>query len=188
MGSHYRARSRSTSVERLNELIEGLVAVATEMGEQAEDQTDQPIFPDDWEVSQDGRNRAALRIARALEDSRRYRGRLFDPELFGEPTWDMLLDLFISHIEKKAISVSSLAVASGTPHATALRHMARLERAGIVHRIPDANDSRRVNIELSDHAAKAVCEILLRFARRAMLPLGGVQANGPQDWSQVRRN
>ncbi len=179
---------QSPAIDRLLELAEQLGALATEISEQVE------IAPAsgtlDWDMSHEQRALLAARVARALVDTRHFRTRFFDADLFGEPTWDMLLDLFISRIDAKCISVSSLAVASGTPHATALRHMAKLEQAGLVRRTPDPHDSRRVNIALSDEAADSIIEIMLRFSRRATALSAPFRSTveGTEDWATVSRN
>ena len=58
---------------------------------------------------------------RSTIKSRRMRNEVFGDNLFGEPAWDMLLDLYASHLEQKRVSVSSLQIASAVPGTTALR-------------------------------------------------------------------
>ena len=70
-------------------------------------------------------------------------------DLFGEPAWDMLIDLFIHEGEEKAVSTSSLCIASGLPMTSALRLLQRLCDAGLVTREPDRLDGRRNFIRLS---------------------------------------
>jgi DNA repair protein RadC len=65
------------------------------------------------------------------------------PELFGEPAWDMLLDLFIHECERKRLSLSSLCVQSSIPWSSALRLIKKLCDAGIMRRLPDPADRRR---------------------------------------------
>jgi DNA-binding MarR family transcriptional regulator len=55
-----------------------------------------------------------------------------DTHRFGDPSWNILLDLTLSHFESKRISVSSASIASGAPGTTALRHLTRLEDAGFI--------------------------------------------------------
>jgi hypothetical protein len=84
---------------------------------------------------------------------RRQRDRLFgNPDLFGEPAWDMMVDLFCAADEGKSISVSSLCLASAVPMTTALRWITILENEGIILREADPNDARRFYLSLSDHA------------------------------------
>jgi hypothetical protein len=85
--------------------------------------------------------------------SRRNRELIFGHnDLFGEPAWDMIIDLFIASEEGKRVSVSSLCIASAGPMSTALRWITILENEGIVFRVADKNDARRVHLYLSDDA------------------------------------
>jgi DNA-binding MarR family transcriptional regulator len=74
---------------------------------------------------------------------------LFAPELFADPAWDMLLELYALHLEQKRVSVSSLCIAAYVPPTTALRWVAKLEEEGLATRMEDPRDGRRTWIELS---------------------------------------
>lgn len=82
---------------------------------------------------------------------RRVRDKMFgdDAKLFGEPSWDILLDLYARR-GGKPVSVSSAAVASRVPATTALRWIATLETRGLVFRKPDVDDLRIRWLELTD--------------------------------------
>lgn len=99
----------------------------------------QPRLPDPRQVRQMIANRQA-------------RGRFFDPELFGDPAWDMLLDLTAAHGEGAQVSVTSLCIAAGVPATTALRWLTQMVETGIFRRVPDPLDRRRAFIALSDTA------------------------------------
>ncbi|RYF02437.1 MAG: MarR family transcriptional regulator, partial [Oxalobacteraceae bacterium] len=71
-------------------------------------------------------------------------------ELFGEPSWDILLDLFIARGRARPVSVSSACIASSTPQSTALRYVGVLEKVGLVQRAKDPRDARRQYLELTD--------------------------------------
>lgn len=72
--------------------------------------------------------------------------------LYGEPVWDMLLDLYINEKSEKSISVSSLCFGTNVPNTTGLRYLAALERSGWIRRTPDPTDRRRVWINLMPRA------------------------------------
>jgi hypothetical protein len=74
--------------------------------------------------------------------ARRARDRYFDRTLFGEPAWDIMIDLFIQQSSGKTVSVTSAAIASQVPVTTALRHLAMLQKAGLVERMRSAADAR----------------------------------------------
>lgn len=107
---------------------------------------------------------------RAVIRARRMRAQFFGPELFADPAWDMLLDLFAAGIERRRVSVSSLCIAAAVPPTTALRWIGTLNEAGLFERQADPSDRRRAYIGLS---AKAV-EGMKSYAgavQRAGLPL-----------------
>jgi hypothetical protein len=71
-------------------------------------------------------------------------------DLFGEPSWDMLLDLFIAQGRQRPVSVSSACIASSTPQSTALRYVGLLEKVGLIRRAKDPSDGRRQYLELTE--------------------------------------
>lgn len=99
-------------------------------------------------------NGAALDNARATMRRRILRRQLIGAEeLFGEPAWEMLIDLFIHEGEGKALSTSDLCVASTIPMSSALRLVQKLCDAGLVDRTPDLMDARRSLIRLRPDTA-----------------------------------
>lgn len=89
-------------------------------------------------------------VARATYRERRRRGEVFDdPALFGEPAWDIMLDLFIAAKERKRLPVTSACIGAAVPVTTALRWLTVLEDKGLIVRENDAADARRVFVRLS---------------------------------------
>lgn len=109
-----------------------------------------------------------IRRARAIYGLRRERGKALalDPDLFGKPAWDLLLDLYIATARGRPVSVSEVSPAASVPASTALRWIARLERAGAVERTPDTRDRRRMFLTLSE-PTRAALERWLSQARVA---------------------
>lgn len=70
-------------------------------------------------------------------------------ELFGEPAWEILLDLFIHEGEARSVSTSSACIASGLPTTSALRLLRRLCEEGLISREADRDDGRRNYVRLS---------------------------------------
>ncbi|MFS0738734.1 winged helix DNA-binding protein [Sphingomonas sp. 1P06PA] len=97
---------------------------------------------------------------RAMLRARRLRAHYFDSELFADPAWDMLLDLMAARIERRPVSVSSLCIAAAVPSTTALRWIKALTDQGLLRRVPDPRDARRVFIELDDASAGAMARCL----------------------------
>jgi hypothetical protein len=96
------------------------------------------------------------RLVRQVLRQRRMRDRYFGAELFGDPAWDMLLDLAAARAEHKHTSVTSLCIASGVPTTTALRWVGQLTEAGLVSRQQDDTDRRRAFLVLTDKAVGAL--------------------------------
>jgi hypothetical protein len=95
-------------------------------------------------------------MVRQIIAGRQARARFFAPELFGDPAWDMLLDLTAAHGEGTRVSVTSLCIAAGVPATTALRWLTQMVESGIFVRVPDPDDRRRAFIALSDKAIAAM--------------------------------
>lgn len=89
-------------------------------------------------------------VARAEYVARRRRDRLFDADIFAEPAWDMLLDLFIQRHEQRSVSVHSLCIAAAVPQTTALRWITKLACNGLLDRHPCTHDNRVIHITLSE--------------------------------------
>lgn len=96
------------------------------------------------------------RMIRDLIANRQARAKFFDPALFGDPAWDMLLDLAAAHGEGAQVSVTSLCIAAGVPATTALRWLTQMVESGIFLRLPDPADKRRAFIALSDRSVTAM--------------------------------
>ena len=96
------------------------------------------------------------RLVRRIIRQRQLRARFFDGELFGDPAWDMLLDLTAARAEHTRVSVTSLCIASGVPPTTALRWIGQMTEAGLFQRVEDEADRRRAFVALTDKAADAM--------------------------------
>lgn len=103
-----------------------------------------------------GNAMAASALARGYLASRRQRDELLGADLFADPAWDILLDLFASEVEGRKISVSSACMAGAVPCTTALGWLVKLERRGLLSRARDPNDGRRTFLRLSPAAFAAI--------------------------------
>ncbi|MEW9854092.1 hypothetical protein [Novosphingobium sp. M1R2S20] len=102
-------------------------------------------------------------IATRLYRFRRRRDRVFGA-IFGEPAWDILLDLFIMEARGKRVPVSSACIASGASHSTALRQIDELVRHKLVCRERDESDKRRTYLRLSDEGLTKMATALEQLA------------------------
>ena len=121
-----------------------------------------------------------VELARQNYDDRRRRTKIFrSEELFGEPAWDILLDLFISEHEQRRLSVSAVCIGARAPSATALRYLAMLQDADLVERIRDACDGRRSHVQLTalelSHSRRPPTRESRAARRRRRVPCAGAR-------------
>jgi DNA-binding MarR family transcriptional regulator len=96
-----------------------------------------------------------LSIRSAIQ-ARAQRGRHFNPALFADPAWDMLLELYAAALTQRKLAVSRLAERSCVPMTTALRWITALEKEGLIERSDDRLDGRRVFLTLTDKGERAM--------------------------------
>ncbi|MEP9368227.1 response regulator [Xanthobacter sp. VNH20] len=109
---------------------------------------------------------------KALVAARADRDAIFQAGLFSDPAWDMLLDLAVAEATGRPISVTSLCIASGVPTTTALRRIEDLKEAGLLDRLPDPGDRRRVLVELTAVGRERMEAFVQRQAGRLGLKIG----------------
>lgn len=97
-------------------------------------------------------NREADRLTTVLAwiKGRTHRNQIFGEDLFAEPSWDMLLDLYANYRLNRAVTIGDLCVASRAPMSTALRWLGLLERQNLVRRTADPLDRRRAFVALTE--------------------------------------
>ncbi|WP_315762918.1 hypothetical protein [Sphingomonas sp. Y38-1Y] len=149
-----RLRQLNDEVARIAETLARLARAEPDLASLAPPLVDRSASfhadPDDGEPGIDAADvRASIR-------ARRMRDQFFDPTLFADPAWDMLLDLFAAHLEHTRVSVSSLCIAAAVPATTALRWITTMREAGLFERHDDPFDRRRAYVGLSDVAVTAM--------------------------------
>ncbi|WP_158703069.1 MarR family winged helix-turn-helix transcriptional regulator [Allosphingosinicella vermicomposti] len=97
-----------------------------------------------------------MRKVRTYIRTRRLREQLLPGDLFGEPAWDILVDLYAADLEQKKVSISSACIAASVPATTALRWLNRLIAYGLVTKTDDQVDARRTYVRLSLSGSNAV--------------------------------
>ena len=83
-----------------------------------------------------------------------------EKDMFSDPCWDILLDLFIAHGKNRQISITSACLAAQVPASTALRWITVLEQMGLIERKRDTKDARRRFVQLTPKAIAQVSDIL----------------------------
>jgi hypothetical protein len=148
------AHRKEFDTERLLELSDQVSRIATTLARLSTDpecssadaQTDEAVA--DWEN--------LGRAVTAVIQARRLRAHYFDEELFADPAWDMMLDLFRAELCQRRIATSSLCVAAAVPATTALRWIKAMTEKGLFVRHDDPFDGRRVYIELAPEVSEAL--------------------------------
>jgi hypothetical protein len=104
-------------------------------------------------------------FVRSIIRARRMRDQYFRGEMFADPAFDMLLDLYAARLEGSRVAVSSLCIAAAVPATTALRWIKALTDKDLFLRQADPRDGRRVYIGLSEEAALAMGRYLAAVRR-----------------------
>lgn len=98
--------------------------------------------------------------------------RLIRPELFGrmlqfgEPGWDILLDLYLAEANNRRLSSTSAGVIAGVRSTTIHRWLDILQDEGLIDRTPDQSDRRRNWIDLTDKGRSLMQQYLRERIKR----------------------
>jgi DNA-binding MarR family transcriptional regulator len=90
--------------------------------------------------------------------------RHLDADLFADPAYDILLDLFASGEEGRPVSMSSGAYAARVARTTALRWIRLLEKRGLIEFYADEADRRLTLIRLTASARTSLFLYLRQVA------------------------
>jgi DNA-binding MarR family transcriptional regulator len=97
-----------------------------------------------------------VRVAEAVLEDRRRRSEIFNPAMFGEPAWELLLTLFVMDEQGPRLTIGRLSQAAGAKLTTALRWLEYLEDQDLIRREQHPNDARTAFIQLTDKAREAL--------------------------------
>ncbi|MEG3088961.1 MarR family transcriptional regulator [Sphingomonas sp. PB4P5] len=105
-------------------------------------------------------------VARARQQLavRKARRRYFPADLFHEPAWEMLVALFIIYQTDHSMNVKALVSCSDAPATTSQRWIDHLHKSGLIDRVTDTVDRRRIDISLSDRGYDAMARYLSELA------------------------
>lgn len=96
------------------------------------------------------------RFVRRVIAARAARRQFFAADLFADPAWDILLELYALHCEQQRTSVSKLCIAVAVPATTALRWIDKLQSEGLLDRAADPLDARRIWVAISPKGMDAM--------------------------------
>ena len=148
--------SAEPGAARLRQLSDEVSRTAQTLARLSADSTppalDKPLTPSEASTAPAVAGETIRQVIRA----RRLRARFFDADLFADPAWDMLLDLFQAEIAQHRVPVSSLCIAAAVPPTTALRWIKTMTDVGLFLRRSDPHDRRRIFVELAPSASDAM--------------------------------
>lgn len=104
--------------------------------------------------------------ATAVEEARRHyrlrrrRDQEFGPALFGEPAWDLLLDLYIAASDPRLVSVMSASMATSVSTQDTARWLTLLEEQGLVERFSSGGQMSQAIVTLSQSAFDQMTRLL----------------------------
>lgn len=102
-----------------------------------------------------------LRLMLRLEHERCL---VFGGAVAPEPSWEMLGELMMAALTDRQVSVTSLCLSSKHPITTALRRINDLVEEGLVARVPDPADRRRIYMELTPAGIARMRQLLETFS------------------------
>ena len=97
-------------------------------------------------------DRVTAELIRFVRRMRSRRSEYLNDELFGEPAWDMLLDLYAAELEQRRRPITALCADNGISLTSGLRWLQVLQKEGLIDRTADPHDGRRIFITLTDDA------------------------------------
>ena len=148
MNQSGRAFAKSDVVERqADQIRHRLSSVLRLVDEIAGPPTHQPVQP--AQAITEPQVRALLRL-------RRNRARFFDADLFADPAWDMLLELYAAELGQRRIDITTLCGGAAVPSTTALRWIGQLEARQLIKRQRDPLDRRRYYMSLTCMGLEAI--------------------------------
>lgn len=112
---------------------------------------------------------------------RRRRDQMFPADLFADPAWDMLLEIFVADETGRPISTSGVCHAAAVPMTTGLRWLAALEERALVERRDPSADKRLRMLALTPQARDLVAQWLVQLAALTAPPRAAPVLLAPQD-------
>jgi CheY-like chemotaxis protein/DNA-binding MarR family transcriptional regulator len=107
-----------------------------------------------------------LTVLRSLKRTSDQRSEFFDQSIFGDPCWDILLELTAARIQGQPVPVSSACNATHLPFSTALRYVRQLVDLGLIKRWRDPNDRRRDLLDVDDATFESMKTLVGNMRRK----------------------
>ena len=125
------------------------------------------------------------RLCQAVYRLRRARPRLMvaASDLFADPVWDIMLDLYVASRRGQLTTVTNACVAAHVPQTTGLRYIEKLTARGLAVRYSHLKDKRMLGLELTPEGMSAMEDMLRELSR--LLGEAGYTREGPQSLCQA---
>ena len=91
--------------------------------------------------------------------ARRGRDAVFGSDLFSDPCWDTLLELYAAKLGNRRMSLDDLSKAISTPASTTMRWISVLQNRGLVSSHSDAIGPSRIWVRLTDEGASKIKQL-----------------------------
>jgi DNA-binding MarR family transcriptional regulator len=119
------------------------------------------------------------RLAHTLLHEFVIRERFVCSGMFADPAWSILLDLYVHEQKGRRVSVSSACTAAHVPPTTALRWLRLLNSGGMIERLNDPQDRRRVYVRLTQQSREGL-EAYLNQVLQIRSTIEVIQEHPPQ--------
>jgi len=103
--------------------------------------------------------------------ARRLREEVIGSELFSDPAWDILLDLYTALARGARVKSSSVSGIAGVPPSTGRRWVSKLVDLGLIERVKEIPDQRFTYLELSAKGRDIMEAFMIRLAGKGLPPL-----------------
>jgi len=106
-------------------------------------------------------------MARELLQQRRERDAMLGGDLFGDPSWELMLHLFVASEDGEAIPISDLCAASSAPPAAGLRWIKALEGSGKLILVRHLSEPERPFVQLAPAVQEQMRRLLENWAGKS---------------------
>lgn len=100
--------------------------------------------------------------------ARRLREDVIGDDLFSDPAWDILLDLYAALDRGDRVPATSVASMAGVPASTGRRWARKLVERGLLEREKDRRDHRLTYVRLTAKGRNIMTEYMVRLAAKGL--------------------
>jgi DNA-binding MarR family transcriptional regulator len=155
--------AKNVALDEVADLLESVRSVANRLGCGMTDALAHVRRTVEGQPAPMRRSTDLISFVEGIQRIRMRRNDLLKVDIFRDPSWDMLLELYLAHARGEKTCVSALCCVAGAPATTAFRHIERLHRLKLITRHPDPRDHRRTFLALNPEVAPQIEAILERM-------------------------